>query len=195
MYNPSICSLTSWIEHVRTPWVIFEWEPSNAFEIIKMILCDSFDEESSQLHLWEHSTELHQQQPWYPSETPGCSGLLWWLWLNLLPCDGELYATNCPGDESCCILSSLTLRPECGDISATTEWHMYYTLRRGCSYAVAGFTTPGDVYVFPWPIAKWYLSAIATYRMPHSPQICLALRFCHLFQYSLRFEYIACSCI
>jgi hypothetical protein len=30
--------------------------------------------------------------------------------------------------------------------------------------------------------------------MPHS-HLCLALRFCHLLQYSLRFAYIACHCI
>jgi len=31
--------------------------------------------------------------------------------------------------------------------------------------------------------------------IPHSPLICLALRFCHLLQYSLRFGYIPCHCI
>jgi len=49
-----------------------------------------------------------------------------------------------------------------------------YTLHRGCSYAVAVYTTPSDVYVFLRPIATFYLTSIAIYRMPHSPHICLA---------------------
>jgi len=40
-----------------------------------------------------------------------------------------------------------------------------------------------------------YLSAIAIYRMPHSPHICSALRFCHILQYGLGFRYLACRCI
>ena len=32
---------------------------------------------------------------------------------------------------------------------------------QGCSYAVAGYATPGDVYVFHWPIATLNLSAIS----------------------------------
>jgi hypothetical protein len=40
-----------------------------------------------------------------------------------------------------------------------------------------------------------YLLAIAIYRMPHSPHICLALRLCHILQYSFRFGYLACHCI
>jgi len=31
--------------------------------------------------------------------------------------------------------------------------------------------------------------------MQHSPHLCLALRFCHILQYSLRFGYLACCCI
>jgi len=33
----------------------------------------------------------------------------------------------------------------CGDICAPSEGHVCYTLRRGCSYAEAVYTTPGDV--------------------------------------------------
>jgi len=33
----------------------------------------------------------------------------------------------------------------CGDIYAPSEGHLCYTLRRGCSYAEAVYTTPGDV--------------------------------------------------
>jgi len=40
-----------------------------------------------------------------------------------------------------------------------------------------------------------FLSAIAIYRMPHSLHICLAVRFRHILQYSLRFVYIACRFI
>ena len=72
---------------------------------------------------------------------------------------------------------------------------MCYTLRRGRSYAVAVHTTPEDVYASLWPIARFYLSAIAVYRMPHLLHLCSALRFWHLLQYSLRFGYLACRCI
>ena len=33
----------------------------------------------------------------------------------------------------------------CGDVYAPSEGHVCYTLRRGCSYAEAIYTTPGDV--------------------------------------------------
>jgi len=72
---------------------------------------------------------------------------------------------------------------------------MCYTLRRGCTTAVAVCTTPGNVYGFLRPIATFYLSTIAIYYMPHSPQMCLALRCCPLLQYSHRIRYIACHCI
>jgi len=36
---------------------------------------------------------------------------------------------------------SVTLRPECGDLYAPSEWHMCYTLCRGSSYAVAVYPT------------------------------------------------------
>jgi len=47
----------------------------------------------------------------------------------------------------------------CGDIYASSERHMCYTLRRGCSYAEALYTMPGDVYAFLRPSATFYLSA------------------------------------
>ena len=37
-------------------------------------------------------TMRHQQQLQFLSETPGCSGRLWWLWHILIPSDGELHA-------------------------------------------------------------------------------------------------------
>jgi len=49
----------------------------------------------------------HQQQPWIPSGTPGCSGRLWRLWRNLVPSDGELHAACRPGDGSRCIAEHL----------------------------------------------------------------------------------------
>jgi len=86
----------------------------------------------------------------------------------------------------------MTMRP----VYVPSERHVCYTHHRGCSHAVAIHTTPGDVYAFLRPIATFYLSAIAIiYRMPHSPHICLALRLCHILQYSLRFGYLACRCI
>jgi hypothetical protein len=114
--------------------------------------------------------QYHQQQPYFPSETHGCSGQLWQLWRNLVALDRELHAFRRPGDGSHCILTSITLHL----VYAPSERHMCYTLRRGCSYAVAVHTMPGDVYAFPRPIATFYLSAIAIYRMPHSPHIYLA---------------------
>jgi len=56
-----------------------------------------------------------------------------------------------------------------GDVYALSERHISYTLRRGCSSAEAVYPTPGDVYAFLRPSATFYLSAIAIYRMPHSP--------------------------
>jgi len=70
-----------------------------------------------------------------------------------------------------------------------------YTLCSGCSYAIAVYTTPCDVYAFLRTSATFYLSTIAIYWMPHSPYIRLALRFCRLLQYSLRLRYIAWRCI
>jgi len=83
----------------------------------------------------------------------------------------------------------------CGDVYAPSEWHVCYTLRRGCSYAEAAYKEPGDVYAFLRPSATFLLSAIPIYRMPHSPPICLILRCCQLLHYSLHFGYIACRCI
>jgi len=42
----------------------------------------------------------HQQRPWFPTETPRCSGRLWRLWRNLVPSDWEFHATCRPGNES-----------------------------------------------------------------------------------------------
>jgi len=122
----------------------------------------------------------HQQQLQFPSETPGCSGRLWRLWRNLVPSDGESDATRRPRDGSRCIpplrrlldhasyscdtlrcillsplrcQASFTLRPECGDVYAPSERHVCYTLRRGCSDAVAVYTTPGNVNAYLRPIA------------------------------------------
>ena len=81
------------------------------------------------------------------------------------------------------------------DVYAPSERHVCYTLRKGCSYAEAVYTTPGDVHAFLRLSATLYLPPIAIYRRPHSSDICFVLRCCHLFQYSLRFRYIACRCI
>jgi hypothetical protein len=92
--------------------------------------------------------------------------------------DWELHASRRPGNGSRCILTSTMMRP----VYTSSEQHVCYTLRRGCSYSAAVHTTPGDVYVLLWPIATLYLSVIAIYRMPHSPHICLALRFWDILQ-------------
>jgi len=70
-----------------------------------------------------------------------------------------------------------------------------HTLRSCCSCAVAVHTMPDNVYAFLRPIATFHLSAFEIYRMPHSPHICVALQFCHIMQYSLRFGYLAWRCI
>jgi len=72
---------------------------------------------------------------------------------------------------------------------------MCYTVCRGCSYAAAVYTTLGNVYTLFRISATLYLSISAIYQMLHSPHICLALRCCHILQYSLRFRCIACCCI
>jgi len=71
-----------------------------------------------------------------------------------------LYHASYSCDASHCILcsplrrqASFTLRPECGDVYAPSEREVCYTLRRGCSYAVAVYTMPGDVYAYVRPIA------------------------------------------
>jgi len=131
-------------------------------------------------HFFSVDSHLHQQQLQFRSETPWCSGRLWRLWRNLVPSDAESNTTRLPSDglhcipplwrllyhssysrdASRCILlsplrrqASITLRPECGDIYTPSERHVRYTLRRGCSYAVAVYTTPGNVYAFLRPIA------------------------------------------
>jgi len=137
----------------------------------------------------------HRQQPKFPSGTSGYSGWLWPLWRNLVPTDVEFHSSRCPGDRLHCILPCFTLRPECGDIYPPSEWHVCYTLHRGSSYSLNIHTMPGDVYAFLWPSATFFLSTIAIYQTPHSIHISLALRWCHLLQYTLRFGYIACRCI
>jgi len=47
----------------------------------------------------------------------------------------------------------------CGDVYPSSERHVCYTLRMGCSYAEALYTTPGNVYAFLRPSATFYLSA------------------------------------
>jgi len=47
----------------------------------------------------------------------------------------------------------------CGDVYAWSEWHVCYTSRRGCSYAEAVYTTPGDVYACLRPSSTFYLSS------------------------------------
>jgi len=49
--------------------------------------------------IWLMNQDEHQQQLKFPSETPGCSGLLWRLWRNLIPSDGEFHATRPSGVE------------------------------------------------------------------------------------------------
>ena len=118
----------------------------------------------------------HQKQLYFPSESPWCSGWLCWLWRNLVPSDIELHASRRPGDGSCCILTSNTIRLVYGP----AERHVCYTLRRGCSCAIAVQKMSGDDYALLRLIATFYLAPIDIYRIPHSPYICLALTFCHI---------------
>jgi hypothetical protein len=61
-------------------------------------------------------------------------------------------------------------------VYAPSEQHVCYTLRRGCTYALALYTKPGDAYAFLLPSATFHLSSIAIYQMAHFPPICLPLR-------------------
>ena len=47
----------------------------------------------------------------------------------------------------------------CGAVYTSSEWQVYYTLRRGCRYAEALYTMPGNEYAILWPSATLYLSA------------------------------------
>jgi len=153
----------------------------------------------------------HEQQLQFASETPRCSARLWRLWRNLVPSDRELdmtlrqsdrsryipplrrllYHASYSYDVSCCICllmlrrhAFFTLRPECGDVYAPWEWHICYTLGRGrklCSSRLHN----------AW---RCLCLSSAYGHMPHF-HFCLALRFCHLLQYSFRFRYIAGGCI
>jgi len=96
---------------------------------------------------------LHPRELWFPSQTCGCSRRIWRLWENLVPCDGEFHASHRTGARSRCILSSFTLCLACGDIYAPLERHMCYALCRVYSYAVAIYTTHGDIYAFLWLLA------------------------------------------
>jgi hypothetical protein len=89
--------------------------------------------------------------------------------LTLVRFDGEFHASCRAGNASHYLLTSNTMRR----VYAPLDRQVSYTLRKGCSYAVAVHPTPGDVYAFLRPIATFYLSAIAIYRMPHLPHIFL----------------------
>jgi len=119
---------------------------------------------------------------------PGCSWWLWWLRLNLVPSDGEQHTF-------CCILTSITLYLECGDIYLPSEQHVCYTFHRHSSYAVAIYIMPGNVYAFLLPRATFYLSTIAICWMLHTSHICSVWRCGHLLQYRFLFRYITCRCI
>ena len=164
--------------------MVVRWPPLDAADL--EVKCVQWQYPHSSISL----VVEHQQQHQFPSETPGCSGRLWWLWWNLTTSDRKLHASHHPGDGSRCILTSITLH----QVYTPSERHVYDSLRKGCSYAVAIYATHGDVYACLRPIATFYLSAIVIYWMPHSPDICLALRFRHILQCSLRFRYIACCC-
>jgi len=131
---------------------------------------------------------MHQQQPYLRSDVPSCSGRLSKLWWNLVPSAREFLTSHC-------VYTYFTLCSDCGYGYIPSEQHVCYTLCRGCSYVVAVDTTPGDIYAFLWPCAILYHSVIAIYRKLHSPHICFAWRCCHLLQYNLCWEYIACCCI
>lgn len=79
---------------------------------------------------------------------------------------------------------------------APSERHVCYSLCIGCCYIFTGYTKCGNIYNFFLRCDQLYLSAVAIYWMVHLPHICLALRYCHILQYSLRFGYISfhCSC-
>jgi hypothetical protein len=69
-------------------------------------------------------------------------GTLWWR------------NTHCPSPRRHRALN--TSLPHFTNVYAQSEWHMYHTLRRGCSYVEALDTTPGDVSVFLRPSATFH---------------------------------------
>jgi hypothetical protein len=113
------------------------------------------------------------KHPGVPDGSDGCGGTSYPLMENqtrpvaqatgcvaYLPCGGYYTMPLMLATRRICILrsplrrqASFTLRPESGDVYAPSERHVCYTLRRCCSYAVAIYTTPGDVYAFLQPIA------------------------------------------
>jgi hypothetical protein len=90
--------------------------------------------------------EILQQQPNFRSETAGYSGRLRYLWRNHILCDGEFHGSRW-------ILTSFTSHLECGDVYALLEYHVSYTLRRGCRYAESIYTMLRNVYACLRPIA------------------------------------------
>jgi len=122
---------------------------------------------------------VHQQQLYCLSETPGCCKRLWRLWPTLVPSGRELHASCQPRERCRCILTSITMRM----IYAPSERNVCFTLRRGCSYAVAIYTTPGDVQAL--------LRAIASYRTFTCGWFSVFVTYYN----SLRLSYLACWCI
>ena len=79
----------------------------------------------------------HSQQPQFPSETQRCSGWLWPISCNFVPCDREFHASGSPGNGSHCISTSFSLHLECCDVYVSSEQYVWYTLRRGFCYPAA----------------------------------------------------------
>jgi len=54
-YDSNCTSRTNWFDLTKTPCLVFEPEPLNAFESIKAILRESFKEEPLEAYFWEQS--------------------------------------------------------------------------------------------------------------------------------------------
>jgi len=59
--------------------------------------------------MYNHCRIVHQQRPYFWSETSGCSGRRWRLWRNLVWSDREFHTIRRPGDGSRCIRTCCTL--------------------------------------------------------------------------------------
>ena len=135
---------------------------------------------------WQYHRICHgyisviREQLVFPSETPSCCGWLWWLPQINIHYNTKLQSSQHRGDVLHSLLTSYTLHVQCANVYARSEWHMCYTLCRGCSYAVPVETIHGDVYVFLQPSTTFYLSAAAIYAILHTLHICFASWCCHL---------------
>jgi len=157
--------------------------------------CDALAWVSSHSNQLGWGSKSHLQQLWFPSETPGCSGRLWRLRRNLVFSDGHITHTTLPRQWNAlhkyllyvapgmwwCVRTIRTTR-----VLQSSQW-LQLSCRRWPNAWRCSCLAPAKCHIVP--LRYCYISDAV---LSH---ICLALRCCHLWQYSLRLEYITCRCI